>query len=204
MIRYLPEKTNPPAGYLRTLVYQDINLNAHIAIEGTLNSIATALAPYPVNECRVEDLAKENIFCLAEPSGIGAPYFRADIGLRFSETVEHLTPRQIATLLLEGIIFRVARILEDFHRTSVLEHAYLSGGLSELTCLQQGIAQCVPFDIYRLKQKDSSLQGAALLAAGMSATHNQQQERIVLVQRTPALLEKYQRWKAWLNDLLTD
>ena len=204
VIRYLPEKTNPPAGYLRTLVYQDINLNAHIAIEGTLNSIATALAPYPVNECRVEDLAKENIFCLAEPSGIGAPYFRADIGLRFSETVEHLTPRQIATLLLEGIIFRVARILEDFHRTSVLEHAYLSGGLSELTCLQQGIAQCVPFDIYRLKQKDSSLQGAALLAAGMSATHNQQQERIVLVQRTPALLEKYQRWKAWLNDLLTD
>ena len=203
VIRYLPEKANPPAGYLRTLIYQDINLNAHVAIEGTLNSIAAALAPYPASECRVEDLAKENIFCLAEPSGIGAPYFRSDLGLRFSESIAHLTSHQIATLLLEGIIFRVARILEEFHHTSALERVYLSGGLSELPCLQQGIAACVPFDTYRLKQKDSSLQGAAFLAAGMSAAHNRQQEKIVLAHHTPALPEKYRRWKIWLDGLLS-
>ena len=203
VIRYLPEKINPPDGYLRTLIYQDINQRAHIAIEGTLNSIAAALAPYPVSECRTEDMGVNNIYCLAEPSGIGAPYFRADIGLRFSETVEHLTPRQIATLLLEGIIFRVARILEDYHRTSALERVYLSGGLSELTCLQQGIALCVPFDVYRLQQKDSSLQGAAFLAAGMPATHNRQQEKIAVMHNTLTLTEKYQHWKTWLDDLLT-
>ena len=208
VIRYLPEKINPPSGYLRTLIYQeknpghDIALHTHIAIEGTLNSIAAALAPYPVSECRVEDLATTNIFCLAEPSGIGAPYFRSDFGLCFSESITHLTPRQMATLLLEGIIFRVARILEKFHHTSALERVYLSGGLSELACLQQGIAQCVPFDVYRLTQKDSSLQGAALLAAGMSAAYKHQQEKIALTHHTPALPEKYQRWKSWLDDLL--
>lgn len=202
VIRYLPEKQNALDGYLRTLIYQDINLHAHIAIEGTLNSIAAALAPYPVSECRVEDLAKENIFCLAEPSGIGAPYFRNDLGMRFSESIAYLAPRQIAALLLEGIIFRVARILEDFHRASALERAYLSGGLSELGCLQQGIAQCVPFDVYRLLQKDASLQGAALLAAGMPAAHNRQQEKIALAHYTSALPEKYQRWKNWLDGLL--
>ena len=200
VIRYLPEKINPPAGYLRTLIYQDATRHAHIAIEGTLNSIAAALAPYPVSECRVDDLAANNIFCLAEPSGIGAPYFRSDLGLHFSESVTHLTQQQIATLLLEAIIFRVTRILDDFHRTSPLQRVYLSGGLSELACLQHGIAQCVPFDVYRLPQKESSLQGAALLAAGMAAASNRPQKKIV-----PSLIPlsaKYQRWRDWFDILL--
>ena len=115
----------------------------HLAAEGTLNSIAAALAPYPVRESNVEDLAGDEIFCLAEPSGLGAPYFRSDLGLVFSEPVEHLPAQRIALLLQEAIIFRVARILEDFQREFGIERVYLSGGLSNLPCLQQGIAQCV-------------------------------------------------------------
>ena len=202
VIRYLPEKKYNQNGYLRTLVYQDKNLHTHIAVEGTLNSIAAALAPYPVNECRVEDLAESDIFCLAEPSGIGAPYFRNDLGIRFSQPVEHLTQRQIATLLLEGIIFRVARILEDFHRESALERVYLSGGLSELTCLQQGIAQCLPFAVFRLQQKDSSLQGAALLAAEMAPACHREESRILMTHNAQSLPEKYRRWKDWFDSML--
>lgn len=200
--RYLAEGIVAQAGYLRTLVYQDRKLHTHIAIEGTLNSLAAALAPYPVGECRIEDLAREDIFCLAEPSGLGAPYFRDDLGIRFSRSPEHLTPRQIACLLLEGIIFRVARILEDFHRASAIERVYLSGGLSELICLQQGIAQCAPCDVYRPRQKDSSLQGAALLAAGMASTRYRKAEKIAIARNDPSLPEKYRRWKDWFNALL--
>ena len=206
VIRSLSASMNSADGYLRTLIYQDINLHAHIAIEGTLNSIAAALAPYSAEACRIEEMdemEKNDIFCLAEPSGIGAPYFRNNLGLCFSESIIHLAPHQIATLLLQGIIFRVARILEDFHRTAVLERVYLSGGLSELAYLQQGIAQCVPLDVYRLQQKDSSLQGAALLAAGMEAAHNRQSERIVLAHSRKSLQGKYQRWKVWLDTLLS-
>ena len=202
VIRYHPEKINPPDGYLRTLIYQDPTRHAHIAIEGTLNSIAAALAPYPVSECRVEDLGTNNIFCLAEPSGIGAPYFRKDLGLHFSESVAHLTQQQIAALLLEAIVFRVTRILEDFHRTSPLQRVYLSGGLSELACLQHGIALCVPFDVYRLPQKESSLQGAALLAAGITTEQNRPQEKIVPIPSLHALSVKYQRWNDWFDILL--
>ena len=82
-----------------------------MAAEGTINSIAAALAPYPFKECRIEDLAESgNIFCIAEPSGIGAPYFRDIRGIVFSKPVEHLTAHQVACLLLEAIIFRVTRI----------------------------------------------------------------------------------------------
>lgn len=203
VVRYLPDGKIRSDGYLKTLVYQDSAQHAHLAIEGTLNSIAAALAPYTVAECRIEDLFSGDIFCLAEPSGLGAPYFRADIGIRFSQSIEHLTQHRIAALLLEAVIFRVARILEDFHCESAIERVYLSGGLSELICLQQGIAQCVPFDIFRLSHAESSLKGAALLAVGMAPAFRRNAEKISVAHGTQALPEKYLRWKKWLDTLLT-
>ena len=204
VVRYLSDKITATDGYLWTLVYQDHAQHAHFAIEGTLNSIAAALAPYPVGDCTIEDLAVDDIFCVAEPSGLGAPYFRGDIGIRFSQPVENLSQRRIASLLLEAIIFRVARILEEFHRECAIERVYLSGGLSELQCLQQGIARCVPFEVYRLQQSESSLQGAALLAAGMTCPKKGpiKSERISIAGDTQALQQKYRRWKVWLDDLL--
>ena len=78
-----------------------------------------------MGECNVEDLARDEVFCIAEPSGLGAPYFRGDLGIRFSQPVEHLPQRRIAVLLLEAIIFRVARILEEFHHESAIERLKL-------------------------------------------------------------------------------
>jgi len=202
VVRYLPNAKTVPQGYLHTLVYMDREQQIHLAIEGTLNSIAAALAPYPVEGCSVDDLAQDEIYCLAEPSGLGAPYFRSDMGIRFSQPVEHLSQHRIASLLLEAIIFRVARILEDFHHESALEGVYLSGGLSELSCLQQGIAQCVPLAVYRLAQGESSLHGAALLAAGMTPACHRAGVRVGIASNAKALPEKYRRWKTWLDDLL--
>jgi glycerol kinase len=203
VIRYLPRGRNAPDGYLQTLVWQDGAGQAHFAGEGTLNSIAAALAPYAVDACRAEDLARDAIFCLAEPSGLGAPYFRKDLGLMFSAPVERLPAQRVAVLLLEGIIFRVARILEDLHREFGIERVYLSGGLSGLPCLQQGIARCVPFALtYRLSQSDASLAGAARLAAGVTLADTRYAEKVEAGRAAPGLPEKYARWKVWLDGLL--
>ncbi len=203
VIRYLPHGRNAPDGYLRTLVWQDRAGQAHFASEGTLNSIAAALAPYAVDACRAEDLARDDIFCLAEPSGLGAPYFRGDLGLSFSAPVERLPAQRVAALLLEGIVFRVARILEDLHREFGIERVYLSGGLSGLPCLQQGIARCVPFaTTYRLPQPNTSLIGAARLAAGVPLADGRRAEKVDVSQLVPGLPEKYVRWKVWLDGLL--
>jgi len=202
VIRYLATQKNTLDGYLRTLIYQDAQNHTHTAIEGTLNSIAAALAPYPIKECKIEHLATNDIFCLAEPSGLGAPYFRDDWGLFFSQPTDQLTPTQITTLLLEAIIFRIARILEEFHEESPIEQTYLSGGLSELACLQQGIAQCVPFPVYHLQQKETSLQGAALLASRLKTKHTRHAEEIKALSNNNALIEKYYHWKDWLDALL--
>lgn len=202
VVCYLPEQGSAPEGYLQTLVWQDETRRGHLAAEGTLNSIAAALRPYPVNACRAEDLAGDGIFCLAEPSGLGAPYFRSDLGLTFSEPVGQLPPERIALLLLEGIIFRVARILEDFQREFGIERVYLSGGRSALPCLQQGIAQCVPIPVYRLPQADASLLGAAQLAGGAACAGIRDAEKINVSRPAPGLPGKYALWKDWLDGLL--
>jgi len=202
VMRDMAQEESGLDGYLRTLLYADKAGGVHIAIEGTLNSIAAALAPYPVTECRIDELALNDIYCLAEPSGLGAPYFRSDLGIRFSQSIEHLAPRQIACLLLEGIIFRVARIVEEFHRASPLERIYLSGGLSELSCLQQGIAQCVTLEVCRLQQRDASLQGVASLAAGMQQAGSKEILPIMTAGDASALCGKYGRWKKWFDALL--
>ena len=204
VVRYFPEQRRLlNDGYLRTLVYQDSALKSHLAVEGTLNSIASALAPYPFRECRVENLAQlENYFCLSEPSGIGAPFFREGQGVIFSQAVEQLSKHQIACLLLEGIIFRVALILEDFHRMQGIERVYLSGGLSAVPALQQGIACCIPFECHRLLEKESSLLGTALLAAGLPQAHHRKTELVKITTTRRPLQDKYQSWKTWFGSLL--
>jgi len=204
VVCYLPENRSVPTGYLQTLVWQDAAHQMHLACEGTLNSIAAALAPYPVGDCRVEELGSDNIFCLAEPSGLGAPYFCGELGITFSEPVGHLSAQRIALLLQEGIIFRVARILEDFQREFGIERVYLAGGLSGLPCLQQGIAQCSSLAAYRLMQTDASLMGAARLAAGMELTDLRKAEKIEATCSLQKLSEKYLHWKEWLDGLLRE
>ncbi len=198
----LPDGRSVPHGYLKTLVWQDGARHVHLASEGTLNSIAAALAPYPAAGCRVEELGGDDIFCLAEPSGLGAPYFRSDLGVKFSGPTEHLSAQRIALLLQEGIVFRVARILEDFQREFGIRRVYLSGGLSGLPCLQQGIAGCVPFAVYRLLQAEAGLCGVAQLAAGVSPYSGRVAERIAVGRSGRGLAEKFLRWKAWLDGLL--
>ncbi len=203
VVRYSSVASLTPEGYLRTLVYQDKDAICHLAKEGTLNSIAAALAPYDLEQCDLEGLARLDIFSLAEPSGLGAPYFRKDIGQGFSADVSALQEEEVATVLLEAVIFRVARILEDFHQEKPLKRVYLSGGLANLKLLQQGIALCAPCPVYRLIQSETSLLGAAMLAADIAPGSLRDADLILPEQRHQARLQhKYHAWNAWLDGLL--
>lgn len=200
VLRYADSKNQH--GYLNTLVYQDDAI--HLAVEGTLNSTAAALAPYPAAEVGFAELAQHDIFALAEPSGLGAPYFRKTLGLTFSASITHLNEREIAALLLEAIIFRISKIVQELHREQPIQCLYLSGGLANLASLQQGIAQCVPCAVYRLEQTETSLLGAAMLAANVSAGSLRDAQKISLTHTNTRLLEKFQAWQNWLDNVLRE
>jgi glycerol kinase len=179
----------------------DSQQRVHMACEGTLNSIAAAFGAYPVENCSPDVLASDGIYCVAEPSGLGAPYFRRDIGLSFSEPVAYLDVHRVALLLQESIIFRVARIVEDLQRESDVDSVYLSGGLSNLPCLQHGIASLVPV-AYRLSQSDAGLIGVAQLASGADAGSFRQVQQIAGSESQVRLRQKFEGWKSWLDELL--
>jgi glycerol kinase len=204
VIRYRPEPSpSPPEGYLETLVYEDSALKTHTAVEGTINSIAAALAPYSYQDCRLENLAESaQLFCICEPSGVGAPYFRETAGIVFSAPVAHLDERQIACLLLEGIIFRVTRMLDDFRHCHGIDRVYLSGGLSEVPALQQGVAACSSLEVHSLLQKDASLLGAAVLAADLPPAHARKSAKVSLTADAGPLRNKYQQWKIWFDTFI--
>lgn len=200
VLRY--SNTQNQHGYLNTLVYQDDAI--HLAVEGTLNSTAAALAPYPAAEVGFADLAQHDIFALAEPSGLGAPYFKKSLGLTFSASITHLNEREIAALLLEAIIFRISKMVCELHREQPIQRLYLSGGLANLASLQQGIAQCVPCAVYRLEQTETSLLGAAMLAANVSAGSLRDAQKISRTQTHPRLVAKFQAWQNWLDEVLRE
>ncbi|PKM12448.1 MAG: carbohydrate kinase [Gammaproteobacteria bacterium HGW-Gammaproteobacteria-3] len=194
------QKNEAATGYLKTLT----SSNGRVAIEGTLNAITAALSPFPYPACALEDLASvPDVFCIPEPNGVGSPYFYTCDGIIFSAPVAHLNAKQIAGLLLEGIVFRVVRILEDFQHLYGVERVYLAGGLTRLGCLQQGIALCSgSMVVYSLLQKESSLRGAALLAANMPPAYRRQAVKIEARNRHLALPGKYRRWKIWFDRLM--
>lgn len=204
VIRYLgDDRSEDFAGYLRTLVYQDAGFNVHLALEGTLNSIAAALTPYPYRECRIGDLAQlPGLFCLAEPSGLGAPYFREELGLFFSAPVDRLSRRQVACLLLEAVVFRIVRILEDFDRRQSLDRVYLAGGLAAVPALKQGIARLCPFEVHLLAEKEASLRGAGLLAAGLPPAFGRESVKLDKIGDPAPLRGKFRRWKNWFDRLV--
>jgi glycerol kinase len=104
-------------------------------------------------------------------------------------------------LLLEAIIFRVTRILQDFQRLYGINRIHLSGGFAELPVLQQGIALCSGLEVYRLQQKDSSLQGAAILAADLPAD-NIKAFKVQITGNSETLRDKYEHWKIWFDTFL--
>jgi glycerol kinase len=119
----------------------------------------------------------------------------------FSQSINHLTTQQIATLLLEAIIFRVVRIVDEFTTLAPVNRVYLSGGLAKSSALKHGIAQCVASDLYILPEHDASLLGVALLACGKVSSTADVGEKIIAT-NNPKLLLKYRDWKSWLDEML--
>lgn len=197
------DRSSRHQGYQTTLVYQDSNLTTYYALEGTINSIGPALSKYAwLNFTLCEDQSLSDIYSISEPSGLGAPFYRDDIKMQFSKSISHLDDPQIAQLVLQGVVFRVKQILDDFTRICGVDTIYLAGGWSRLPALQQSIAQLCGESIYLLEEKESSLLGAAQLASPKKTFPPVKRNLLERPKGHEFLTDKYNRWRRWLDQLL--
>jgi glycerol kinase len=172
-------------------------------IEGTINGIGGGSGePGTVGTLlSVEDPAPE-LFCLPDRSGIGSPYWWAKGSRFFSVPADTLSPGERRRAVLEGIIFRVRQIVEDFRGKETGHPVFLAGGLSADPFISAGLAAALKRPLYRLPTAEATLTGAGLLAADIPYPGG---DIVVLPEPESEgryLAAKYSRWKGWADESL--
>lgn len=170
------------------------------ALEGTVNAGAAGLeriggaseAPQAVDP-------QPDVFCAPE-QGLGAPHWRAERSLAFSRSSRELSAAQGRRAYLEGLIFRVAEIVDDLDplaRSSVM----LSGGVARDPFIAPALAQLLGRPLELLDEHESTLLGAARLAAGLPPFADPRR-KLVAPTAAPWLYEKRARWRRWRDEWL--
>lgn len=171
------------------------------ALEGTVNAGAAGLEQLGgASEAPQSVDPQPEVFCAPE-QGLGAPHWRAERTLTFSRSARELTATQRRRAYLEGLLFRVAEIVDDLDptaRSSVL----LSGGVARDPFVAPALAQVLARPLELLDEPESTLLGAARLAAGLPAFADPRRQ-LVAPTSAPWLLAKRARWRRWRDEWLS-
>jgi glycerol kinase len=191
----------PPPGYLASPAHSGGAGGRIFALEGTINGIGPALAageslPFP------EDDPTPDLFCLPETSGLGAPFWRPEFPQTFSVPPSSLSPVEKDRAIREGVLFRVRQIVEDMEAAVGGRRLYLSGGVASDTFLPGGLATCLGRPLHLLVVKETTLLGAALLAAQALDEYAPRETREINPSKGHYLSEKYVHWKSWVESIL--
>lgn len=190
-------------GYLTAPVRRHADGAVDYALEGTINAIGPALDGHPGPDPVLgrEDPAPD-CFCVPDSAGVGAPYWRAPMELPFSRAAMDCPPVMRRRIILEGIIFRVCRIAEDFQKVSPFTRLLVSGGLSGQDFITQGLAACSGLEVAVGLEPEATLWGAASLAAGRPMPPPAAKEVTCPAGRGLYLKAKFERWKTWVDGIL--
>ncbi len=187
-----------PQGYLKG-PFLGQGAQSLYALEATINGIGAVWDDFQKKNVQLalNDMNMD-LFCIPDGSGVGAPFWRPDLSLVFSK--QAATIKQKYQAFLEGIIFRIRAILEDWK----VDHTYeilLSGGLIQDAFIGQGLAACLDRSIQVLEQKEATLSGVLSLLDAHIKT-DLKSLAIVPSLEGEYLKDKYFLWKNWIKTRL--
>ncbi|MFQ5511371.1 MAG: FGGY family carbohydrate kinase [Candidatus Krumholzibacteriia bacterium] len=190
-------------GYLSGPLVRAPDGSTRYTTEGTINGIGTSLsqAPRVVGELAACD-PLPGVFCSPDSSGVGAPYWRADVPLVLSRSPDSMSPWDHRRVILEGIIFRIAGIVGALCPRRLPDDLLLSGGLAAEPFIARGLASCLRHPVRVTREKESTLLGAARLAAGAARTSTPPDVTPVSPAHPSYLPEKFSQWVAWMDRML--
>jgi len=198
VLRPVARRQDVPHRYLAGPLLRDAG-GVRWAGEGTINAIGAAVGagrtPVPDTDPFPEAL------CIPDAAGIGAPHWRADRGPVENDAFRALGPGDRRRCVLEGVAFRVCAIAADLARAAPVTRLVLAGGLSAEPFLGRAIAACSGLPVFRLREAEATLLGAASLAAGVPPPAPDLKP---LPPEGAYLPEKFARWKAWRDGVLAE
>ena len=187
-----------PTGYLRGPALARVEGDLY-ALEGTLNAIGPAVdgtTRTPTGTPPIADPTPD-LFCLPDATGIGAPHWRADLSLVFSQQIP--APDDRRRVVLEGILFRVVEILHGLGHDG--QPVVLAGGLSVEPFIAAGLARLWSGQVTASMEQEATLSGAAQLASGQPTVAGNVGPVIAPV-GGDYLCDKYRRWQTWMQTVL--
>jgi len=168
-------------------------------LEGSINGAGNAVDRFGRQSTALpESDPAPHAFCLPDAAGLGAPYWRADIGFTLSREAEMLDLVECRRVVLEGILFRVRQVLDDLSSGGPPRRILLSGGLTREPFIGAGLAALLGRSVELLESGEGALLGAARLAAGLEPYSAPETEVVEPGAGGAYLAEKYGRWREWL------
>jgi len=192
------------AGYLSGPLAGD-GARALFALEGTVNGGGTTADRFASGPTALpaNDPAPE-AFCLPDENGVGAPHWRALQPFALSSAAQRLAPSEQRRVVLEGLLFRVSEILADLGDDfGAPARVRVTGGLAREPFVAEGLAACLARPIELVEESESTLLGAARLAAGLDPFARLSSRAVEPPAHGAWLRAKYPRWRAWLGQLLS-
>jgi glycerol kinase len=172
-------------------------------IEGTINGIGDTLSQAPRGALDSTALdPSPGVFCSPDSSGLGAPYWRADVPFVLSHPDAALGPLQQRRVIVEGIVFRIAGIINALCGGSPPRTIMLSGGLLSERFIPQALASCLQHPVCIVDNKESTLLGAARLAAGVARAPLEVHHKSVEPESSSYLPGKFPQWCKWMDAML--
>lgn len=163
------------------------------ALEGTINGGGATLAELGQGEIELD--ASDDLLCMPDENGWGAPYWDAARSVTFSR--DCADPQRLRSAWITGLLFRVRELIEALAPRA--SRVRLAGGLAHHELVARALASTLGRTIERLEAPESTLLGVARLAAGLEPFAD---PRVVRMDPAPELSWLHQRFDAWRDWML--
>ena len=178
-------------------------------LEGTVNGAGSALDTLRENETEVEyrklhalwlGEVTEPPVCINTSGGLGSPWWVDQLEMRFIPATSDRVGRTVA--LLESILFLLQDNLEQMDQKAI-QRIQISGGLSRLDGLCQGLADLSGIPVLRGEDREATARGAAWLASGLDIPWRRGSEpELFKPGHNPRLQRRHRRYRHELITLL--
>jgi glycerol kinase len=189
-------------GYLAAPVLSRPGTPTTFVQEGPVNGAGTAVDRFGAGPTALlPDDPTAEAFCLPDAAGLGAPFWRPEIGFTLSTAAEGLPPSELRRIAIEGVLFRVRQVLDDL-AVGDSHRILLAGGLTRDSAVPSGLAALLGRPVHVLDSHEAVLIGASRLAAGLDPFASPPVTAVRPAGEGAYLPAKYERWRSWAERLL--
>jgi glycerol kinase len=202
VLRPMTARRPAPPGYLLAPILALGDGTTLWAHEGTVNGAGAAVDRFGAGPTELpEHDPTPDALCLPDVAGLGSPWWRPEIELVLSEAARALDRAAQRRVVLEGLLFRLRRIVDDLG-SAPASRVVLVGGLAREPFVAGGLATLLGRPVERPELHDAGLVGAARLAADLPPCVPAEAVAVEPGDRGGYLDAKYARWSSWTSEIL--